>query len=241
MNNVSYGSILGRPRSGNNWLRFIIEYLTNYQTAFSPMDTKMRNPLHLLTSSIDSLKKIKDGVIWDVHRHDDTLLNKVVENKGKLILILRNYKECIIRHHLFFKNLDKFSKIKGENFEIIKSQFFFYLKLVDYFDKYDGEKEIIYYEDIIDKNNIRESLVKIVSFLNGDFSKIKNFIDSYDSLSSESKDFYKDNLSGSVEASPPGSKIHYSKYLTSEQKQIMDNIIKNSYPNLEKYLKVYYE
>lgn len=238
-NNVSYGSIVGYPRSGNNWLRFIIEYLTNYQTAFPPMDTKMRNPLHLLSSSIDSVKKIKDGVIWDIHNYKDTLLNKVTENKGKLILILRNYKECIIRHYQLFKNLNKFSKINEKQFKIIDREYLEYLKLVDYFDKYDGEKEIIYYEDIINKNNIKESLVKIVSFLNGDFSKIKNFIDSYDSLSSESKFFYQKHLSGSQ--SPPGTKIYYSKYLTSEKKEIMDNIIKNSYPNLEKYLKVYYE
>lgn len=245
MNKIkTYGSIIGYPRSGNNWLRFIIEYLTDYQTAFPPMDSEMRKPLHNLSSHINSTEKIADGVIWNTHWHQDTLLNEVIKSKGKLILMLRNYKECITRHIITPSEINKdgyltdsaFDKFVNENAEYL--EFIHYLKLINYFHNYKGEKEIIYYEDLLSKYTIKKPLEKLILLLDGDKEKIEPFIDSFDLHVNQSKNFYK-ILGGSK--SPKGTKLHHSKALSLEQKKTLDNVAKKLYPHLDKYINIYYE
>ena len=246
MNKIkTYGGIIGYPRSGNNWLRFIIEYLTNYQTAFPPMDSVMRKPLHNLSSHINSTEKILDGVIWNTHWHQDTLLNDVIESKGKLILMLRNYKECITRHIITPSEIKKDGYLKDSAFNKFINEndlyldLIHYLKLIDFYDKYEGEKEVIYYEDLLKKDTIRKPLEKLISLLDGDKEKIEPFIESFDFFTDKSKSLYGTHLQGSL--SPKGKRIHHSKALSLDQKKTLDDTAKKLYPHLNKYINIYYE
>lgn len=241
----SYGAIIGYPRSGNNWLRFIIEYLTDHQTGFQPLNTEMRRPLHHISELIDSKNKRNNEIIWNTHfLPPQSNLNEIVKNKGKIILILRNYKECIVRHIVHPKGLGKDGFIKNENFPNLINEnenyleLIHYLKLIDFYDKYEGEKEVIYYEDLLNKDTIRKPLEKLISLLDGDKEKIEPFIKSFEFLVNESKNFYK-RLGGSK--SPKGTKLHHSKCLSLEQKKHLDDTTLEMYPHLEKYIKKYYD
>ena len=72
-----------------------------------------------------------------------------------LILILRNYKDVYISHNLRDIPLNNINIIYNKlyNFEDIYFSTL-YFELIDFFDKYQGKKLLLYYEDIIKNNYI---------------------------------------------------------------------------------------
>ena len=244
------GGIIGYPRSGNNWLRYLVEYFTKYETICEPGNTPMRKPLHLLSPSINSTNKTDDA-LWNTHGHEyavNTLLKRV---KGKHILILRNYKECIPRHVNVaypFKIHDPNFKDTGKltNLDLIFNEandgnsldLIHYLSLLNDYHNYEGEKLLLYYEDLINKETIKESLIKLINFLDGDITLIDAFLDTYEERSNECKVLYKP-LGGSQ--SPTGQSIFHSKVFTDEQKYFMDDLILSDYSHLTDYVKCYFE
>jgi acetyltransferase-like isoleucine patch superfamily enzyme len=247
------GSIIGYPRSGNNWLRYLVEYFTKYETVCEPANTPMRKPLHLLCPSIDSVNKdTKDNdALWNTHGHEPGVNKMLKKAQGKQILILRNYKECIPRHinvaypfEIYdnnFKDTGKLTNLDlifneandGNSLDLIH-----YLSLLNDYYNYEGEKLLLYYEDLINKETIKESLIKLINFLDGDITLIDAFLDTYEERSNECKVLYKP-LGGSQ--SPAGQSIFHSKVFTDEQKYFMDDLILSDYSHLTDYVKCYFE
>lgn len=101
------------------------------------------------------------------------------QKHDKLIFIIRNYKECIPRQTKDYEFGDKF-KSQLLNFRTTTDHHHFdYITTLDYYDKYKGDKTIIYYEDFI--LNTRKELLKIIKFL-GDYDTklIDNYINDID-------------------------------------------------------------
>lgn len=227
---------LGYPRSGNNWLRFIVEYLTNYSTGMGIMNRPNRRPLHNLTNILDSNNKNK--LIVGGHFIKDTF-----NGNRKLLFVLRNYKECLISHaigdedlHNGFIKDDVFTSLINpqiRNGRWDKTTFLHYLDLLNFFDNYKGEKEIIYYEDIVNKKVIEETLQRLVLFLDGNKEKIQLFIQRFDDYAKESKLIY-----APIKRK---EKVSNPNCLSLTQRKVLDNIIKDSYSHLEKYTKKYYD
>jgi len=193
------GGIIGYPRSGNNWLRYLVEYFTKYETICEPGNTPMRKPLHLLSPSINSTNKTDDA-LWNTHGHEYAVNKLLKKVKGKHILILRNYKECIPRHVNVaypFKIHDPNFKDTGKltNLDLIFNEandgnsldLIHYLSLLNDYHNYEGEKLLLYYEDLINKETIKESLVKLINFLDGDITLVDEFLDTYEERSNECK------------------------------------------------------
>ena len=233
------GGIIGFPRSGNNWLRYIVEYFTKYETICEPRNTPMRNPLHLLCSNINSINKTGDGSLWNTHGHEHAVNKLLKRVQGKHILILRNYKECIPRHNNVTSKLTDLNLIvNGIEAQHHSFSLTYYLSLLNDYHNYKGEKLLLYYEDLINKETIKESLIKLINFLDGDVTLIDTFLNTYEERSNECKILYKP-LGGSK--SPAGQSIFHSKVFTDEQKYFMDDLIVSDYSHLTDYVKCYFE
>jgi len=185
--------IISYPRSGNTWLRYIIEYLSNQST----------NGLIDVPNKHDKLQKplLKSGnnfIAHKLHSFDE----KITDN-DKVIIIIRNYKECIIRH-----NKDK----RGYDFELFEKQNQGkrddYIGIIKHFDQFNGKKLYLYYEDLINDSYIPKICYQLCQFLQIENSRINSFLDNLQSIKSQSLCLYpKSKTKGK-------SEIHHSQLLT---------------------------
>jgi len=155
--------LLSFPRSANTWIRYCLEHITKTQTCdcqdLPGTPNRIVNPFNANLNY-----KLKPYIYKE---HFAVNCDRFDEQNDKLILILRNYKECLIRHYgvpRLLKNLDHDLKQYTDN--------------ILFFDKWKGEKIIIYYEDII--NNFEHIIKKIAMFLNLDPASVNEFIKDYD-------------------------------------------------------------
>ncbi len=123
--------IISYPRSGNTLFRYILE-----RASGMPTDGTCDNPViknHLMQPLIHKGKY--NYIAYKSHRWNAIQADTV-------IFILRDYKECLIRHH---------EKPRGISFDLFKSQTrggpHDYINLIQKFDKFEGTKHLIYYED----------------------------------------------------------------------------------------------
>jgi len=217
--------LLSYPRSGNTWFRYCIESLTKkptigYTTKNSANFDK--NPIgHFSNIGVDlSANKIL------VKRHE----TNSVEDVEKLILVVRDYKECVIRHSEKKKVDISDLKKACSSSESSKN----YMQMIKYYDEFKGDKFIVYYEDLV--NNLENTLRAIIKFLGEGEDNLDSFIKELDNHKEESLKIY-----GSSKTRGKSIK-HHSNKLTEEQKKEWDNYIKDNYRNLfDKYLKRYEE
>ena len=186
--------ISGYPRSGNNWLRYIVS--------------------HIFTGSF-------------IGKHS---FNKY-DQFDKLIITIRNYKECVYRHHREYGSpntqlLDIFKhtlcNVKNTND---------YRGIITDFHKFKGKKLLVYYEDLVSRS--RKTIVSIADFL--------------DCSSDEFLENYEEHKKTSLKLYPNGktytngdNEIFHSLEIDKQTRVKMDNLIKK-YPILVRYLSRYFE
>lgn len=222
--------IFGYPRSGNNWLRYIIEYNTSYSTSGVSLDTQNRKPLYLKFDCIDSSNKSEEH--WFVHDH---WLKDY--GKDKLIFTLRNYKESVVRHIL---ETDK--QCSPAKFEQIEQSLreMYMLQLQQYHD-YTGPKLLVHYEDTINLDALPKVVDEVTDFLHvwgDDILKKERFLGDIQFHIDNSRGFYR-NVGNPASTSDAKSIVWHRNKLTEEQSNRMDEIVKE-YPVLfNTYLKQY--
>jgi hypothetical protein len=161
--------LMSYPRSGNTFLRYCVEQCTNKRTVafvrpqfanddwfdtlikmgMSKMDVQ---PISLIDSNPNEIVLEKTHQIFD---GDEKVFNK--ENGGRVILLLRDFKESIGRQI--------FSSPTDYVVELPK-----YKHLIEVYDNYEGDKIVIYYEDLITKT--LETTQRILDFI-GEFDQQK--------------------------------------------------------------------
>ncbi len=227
--------LLSYPRSGNTWIRYCIEFLSKKPTIGYTSNNAGRFDRQPLGSFNNDM-----GV--DVH--SDFILYKrhmVGEGYGKLthtpdwsptdklILVIRDYKEVIVRHNGGGTNLKKLKESCSSH--IVSKN---YTQLIEYFDGFEGDKILIYYEDLL--TDLENTLSKIINFLGVDDGFLKDFIQNISEHKKKSLSIY-----GDSKTKGNSTKSHSNK-LTREQKISWDNWIKENFTDLsDKYLKRYYE
>lgn len=197
--------IISYPRSGNHFVRFIVEYLSGRPTlGCSKNDVPIYmndfgeyNPINIIDKS-PIFKKSHSSV----------------NSNGKLILILRNYKECLLRHN---NGNVKLSDVDG------------YFKLIQCFNSHKGDKIIISYNDLI--NDVDKVVKQISNFLST-FDRVGDFIENKNNLISLSKNAKKRAWAGSV--SGDDLRYHQKRY-NFDWSNIDDYIIKKYDNILEEY------
>jgi hypothetical protein len=165
--------LLSYPRSGNSFLRYSVEQCTGKSTLAyvrpqilekGGIDTLVAMGMSKMDAKSMSDTTNPEVILEKTHEifpGDELVFNK--QTQGRLIVLLRDFKESIGRH--VTGHTDRL------NAEIPK-----YKAILDFYDSYDGDKMVVYYEDLITRTN--DELKTILDFI-GEYNEEKssNFID----------------------------------------------------------------
>jgi hypothetical protein len=214
------------PRSGNSWIRYIIEFISQQPTSGGDHICKRQQELvkqDAIGAKLDLGVDITDEYII-MKRHNMCNKEPATKDNCRLILLIRDYNEAIIRQ------LDERRQEK-----IIRKCINNYMHCVGFYDKFDGDKHLVFYEDLLMLPKLE--ITKIVDFLN--IPKTKRFNSFFRDLEAhrqKSVKLYENSVTGGdVE------KLHFhSEHVEPELVVQIAGIIKSEYEELyNKYLKRY--
>jgi hypothetical protein len=135
--------MLSLPRCGSNWIRYWFEYFSNENTSERNILVEKNHWGELRTDkTFATLYK----------RHELTKEEIKLREIEKIVLVLRDYKECFVRHCI------------GRNFESRVKRLNQYVDNLYTYDSFMGDKIIMYYEDFV--LNPKESMQRFLNFLN---------------------------------------------------------------------------
>jgi hypothetical protein len=170
-------------------------------------------------------------------------MQKIDQDKNKLILILRNYKECILRQlkssYVNNKNPQKeLLKLVEKNEGLFRS----YMEKIEVFESWKNPetKYLVYYEDLI--INPEKVITRLLEFVGDDPSNLDEVIDNYDYFKQKSLESYNRGHKLVGTSSYGDKALHHSKKISKSLLQKIDNSANEQYPRLfNKYLLRYKE
>ena len=121
-------SMLSLPRTGSNWVRYWFEY-------FSSENTSERNVLVETNHWGEQRTEKTNATLYKRH----AMSQKDLVDRGiqKLVLVLRDYRECFVRH------------CRGRTFEKKIGRMTDFTDNLYTYESFPGEKMIMYYEDFV--------------------------------------------------------------------------------------------
>ena len=149
---IDHTALWSHPHSGNTWVRFIVEYLTGCPSCGDNMKSYdesicLRLRPMLALTHVDITKPF---VIYKSHRPYP--LNK----NSSLILLIRDYSTCMSPVTMGFNQ---------------------YLDLIVAYDRFEGKKMLIYYEDLLAEPQVE--IQKLKQFFNAPEKRYKTFMKHY--------------------------------------------------------------
>lgn len=221
--------LLSFPRSGNHLVRFILEFLTlrrtrgcigNYEdVAICKNKFEDETVLAQVDTNAPFIAYKHHGIPEIMSNIEQRLIHK----PERLILVLRDWRECILKDHTV-----------GEN---ICGPINSYLENIKYYDEFSGEKILIYYEDLITKPE--EMIQKLNEFVGG-------IEEQYNKLVSNVSYYFEQNrkaTSWTQEGKCSGSDIHFRvKKLSKSEKESFESFFWNcltNFPTTFKYIDHY--
>ncbi len=158
------------PRSGNHWVRFITEYLTDCPTHGCKNNSE-DIPIYLNTFPSE------EHPLTHVNPKNPFILYKShvpYERTSVLaiILLIRNYHDHLSGPVQYLLHGEKNSKLRFLYGAII------YLELINVYDRFSGNKMVIYYEDLL--TYPEREISRLKCFLNGSHERSKAFMENYD-------------------------------------------------------------
>ncbi|MEO9476656.1 MAG: sulfotransferase domain-containing protein [Cyclobacteriaceae bacterium] len=207
--------LVSYPRSGTNWLRFIIESLTDKRT---PGQIRYSRSKEYAVDRAHCASK--NGMKYD-----------------KMILVLRDYRECMLRHldalWLHHQNVEDFL-----NEQNVISKPSWYVDNIKAFEDFPRQKLLLYYEDLVD--NPSEYVKELGQFLGVEELKILHFLKELPKKQQESEASYNKTHGAHTAGKKSKHSFHSKKLLSSEQAKNFDRYFATNYPEIwEKYLKRY--
>ena len=193
---------LGHPRSGNTWLQYICKCLgvSDYVKAHGG-------------ANFPGAAGIEN---WNT--------------EYSMILVIRDYKEAILRHQLFEEEditPEQVAKI------VLDAE---YIEGLQIYDDWPNKKIVVYYEDLI--LYPRVTILQIANFIGCGRLICQNFVSDLEEHKIKSLQIYTSTLGPSV---TQGNKIDHHKFRLSEKERTeVDNLVKINAPHLyNKYLTRY--
>ncbi len=213
-------SLFSYPRSGNTWLRFVIETLSGRPT-ISPDNLVNDLPMceRFPDLAVDRSATPAAHKFHRRHEMDETDLLR------PLVVVVRNYKECIIRNRYD-------QEAGGFNFS---EDHRFYLEPLRLYHHFEGRKLLFYYEDLIQLPH--EPIFGLASLLGLSDEKRDHFLAHYEA-------HFQKSLKGYPSRSRSGGnkKIFHSQRLTPEQRREWDREMRETAPEIyDRYLSRYAE
>jgi hypothetical protein len=158
--------LLSYPRSGNHLVRFFIELLTETKTNGCKGNRSGKDlPVYKNKYEIEvpfniNEENSKENIIEYYKYHNSFEIKDPI---NKLILIIRNPREVLLRHHdnkmVYTDKLDSFDK---------------YFESIDFYNKSECKKILFFYEDIITNKN--EFINDLYNFLEYDNQSKLNYV-----------------------------------------------------------------
>lgn len=209
--------MLSFPRSASSFIRYCVEKITNKRT----LDCLgVHDRIYGINTPGPAILR-KEHFVKDVKNKNDI---------SSLILILRNYKDVYISHNLRPIPLSDIDTIYSRLYNSNNHHYFKeYYSLIDFYDKYEGDKLLLYYEDII--SNPYESIKEVINFIlpNDNIDLDKEEVMEYEKHSK--KRYISSGGSKTLEV----KKLH--TVLTDEQNYEIDELFKEYNQDLyDKYL-----
>jgi len=153
-----FNILLSFPRSGNTWVRYIVEFISKRPTSQSVVERCTDGFLSkndVISTDLNLGVDISKKTIL-IKRHSLKLnWDNWTKNNCRLVFLLRNYKEAILRHATA---LGKSNNISEINKNIVE-----YIDCLSSYDNFMGQKMCIYYEDLI--INPKVEIQKLMTFL----------------------------------------------------------------------------
>lgn len=216
--------IVSFPRSGNTFMRYIVEAISDRPTLGVP-GNEDDAPIHTRNDqlSVSNEEAIARKSHWWRHVEDE------ITADDKLLIILRNYKECIVRHTYYQKG-----EVGGDEKKLHVQN---YMKPLEKFDSFNGEKELVRYEDLI--NNTSAVIEQVSDLFGFEEDDIRQFTQNLDTHVDASLSMY-DSQHGSYTG---GEKANYhAKKISDQERQRWDELFRERSPEIyDKYLDRYSE
>ena len=201
-------------------VRCAIEFLTG-QPTLGYLDSSTLDRLTIADQCKTHTVDMQKPTIWKYHGSQSEDINNmtdILQNEGKLILIVRNPIECLIRHNGKLKFLDWVSDNKHSR------EIQYFSNNIEFYYNYGGKKMIVYYEDcIVGDNDIWR---KIGYFFKSTSDRIEEFLKTKDDVLSISLNNYPDCQSGGQQV------LYYTNQLDSNQLTKAWNKIENASNNI---------
>lgn len=207
--------LISYPRSARNWVKYCIQFLS-------------KRPGSYHTASL-----FRPNFVFDqTHRAG---LTGPLSGYRKCIIIIRNYKECLIRHNPdVFQNSASVQQFLTSNGRQPPS---WYILNIQDFDRFSGEKLLIYYEDLI--KDTGAEILKLLRFLEIPETHYADFVENLEFHRQAAVKNYKGK---SYTRGDPTKTTFHSDVLSDVQKREFDRYYQDYYPDLvEKYLTRYRE
>lgn len=224
------------PRSGNTWLRYAIEVLTQRPTAHHNFANKtIGMPLGLITGHALDYSK---APVWKVHfEHELNFPNYCYNNREDLLIfMIRNPKEALIRQLSLRAVLHSTMNDDKRNIRPYCSAYSYFDSLY-VFDKWNPKKRLLlYYEDMI--SSPKTTFESLLAFLGDSADKLEEFFSEYTKHKQTGLTIY-NNQGGSQ--SKGDDLLYHSKEISLEDRQEIDQWMEQKYTYLwETYLKTRY-
>jgi len=170
LNSIKNSIVLfSNERSGSNWTKSILEIF------FHKGSYRTKDRISCI-----GIKLEDDPSIFKTHQSSH--VNQFNQKKNKLLFVLRNYKECLIKKSFSraYNNNIPLSYKDSINFALSKNCIVPpYIERIRTYDNWSGEKLLIYYEELI--TNPEQIIQQIIEFV-GEEEKIdpRDFFSNYE-------------------------------------------------------------
>jgi len=221
--------LLSYPRSGNTWLRYCIEFLSKRPTAIPGSKQQGGNPVSEVIKGMGVNLKATP-ICSKSHNIGD------ISERHKLIVIVRDYKEAIVRHYKNISNNHKeLKKVFLRETEGSIRTGVDYTKILEFYDAHTGDKTLVYYEDLITKP--KKSILQVIDFLEVDHKYMNEFFNKYNFHKNQGIKSYH---GGSFTHGDSNRLREHQNALPQEMLVFMTDAMKNRHPEIfNKYLKRY--
>ena len=218
------------PRSGQNWMKCLLQIMGKRPIYPLCGTLGLENPLNL---------KIDDSKTPCFVMHNPHWIDGAPSDCNKLIVIVRDYKECFIReakahkkHHILQK-IHSF-RLNGLPFKTI------YFDILEKYDSWEpSNRHLIYYEDLLKKPTA--TLKDLCKFLGDSQKDLQHLLDNFQRYNKLTIQYYNKRQGSFGGSMSRGKSEHFhSKQYPIDELIKIDKMMKEFNPYLwQKYLRRY--
>jgi len=241
--------LVSYPRSGANWLRYCVEFTTKRGTwgvkpykPLTPLDETVEQAARKLIHATLGVDLESPVCMWHSHRWEQDYPTT------RIVLILRNFKECILRD---FRGgatgqgndeiVETYATRNSLDILCNKDGIDDYATLAEKFVHHDGPKHLVYYEDL--KTDPASALAPLIDFLDIGSSPgaLERFMKEYDKHNEVSVAIYNNGVAKSYTGGSNNLTFHSDRFLSSQNKRDWDDYVRTNHPDIVPIVERYFE